>query len=203
MREQDNSKAPFRAFSVPLLIKDVRLVVPLRNNATGEIKDTVVKHLRGGPPFPEAAYLSKTPKHTRYIAGLDIPVPWPKDEVPERKTEAADTLRVDVDDISFSATLNHIHMPVSVIDELRNKHSRTRKSHTQEYVQQKMKEDAEEHWKKRRRMLLPQQEYWEHKAKQKETQSKTGLTKETLDLIREVQAANLGDSSGSTIGPAS
>jgi large subunit ribosomal protein L24 len=181
-------------YSKPILVKDVALVVPLRDKATGEVKDTVVKHLRGGPPFPEPAYGSATPRHTRYIAGHNIPIPWPEDETPERKAEASDTLRIDVDDVSFSPTVNHIPMPEGLIDELRQKYSKTRKLHTEEYIQQKMKEDAEEQWKRRRRMVLPQQEYWEQKAKQKETLRKPEITTSTQDLITsERQAARQGE----------
>lgn len=191
MREQHKTKAPYRASPVQIPFKDVRLVVPLQDNTTGEIRDTVVKHIRSGGPFSVPAYGSNTPKHTRYIAGLDIPIPWPKAEVPEMRAEAADTLRIVVDDVSFLPSLNHIPMPVSLIDELRNKYGRLRKDQRREYVQQKMKEDARKHWEKQRRMLLPQQEYWEQKLKQKKAIEETGVTQETMDLIKVTQAANL------------
>jgi large subunit ribosomal protein L24 len=153
----------------------------------------MVKHLRGGAPFLKPAYGTTTPRHTRYIAGHDIPIPWPEDETPKRKAEDSDTLRIDVDDVSFSPTVNHIPMPEGLIDELRNKYSKTRKLHAEGYIQQKMKEDAEEQWKRRRRMVLPQQEYWEQKLKQKEILHKPSITQDTLGLITdELQAARLG-----------
>ena len=192
MREQANSEVPYRAFPQPIPVRDVRLVVPLRDDTTGEIKDTVVRHLRGGEPFFEPAYGSNMPKHTRYIAGLDIIVPWPESEMIDRKAETADTLRIDVDDVTFSSSLHYVPMPVSLIDELRNKYSKTRLTHTQEYVQQKMKEGAEDQWKSRRRMLLPQQEYWELQTKQKEGQGKRRVTKKTLELIRDELAGSPG-----------
>ena len=169
------------------------MVVPLRNDATGKVKDTVVKHLRGGAPFPKPAYGSATPRHTRYIAGHDTPIPWPEDETPERKAENSDTLRIDVDDVSFSPTVNHIQMPEGLIDELRNKYSKTRRLHAEEYIQQKMKEDAEEQWKRRRRMVLPQQEYWEQKVKQEETLGRPKITENTWGLITDqLQTARQG-----------
>jgi large subunit ribosomal protein L24 len=194
-RSQSGLTTPFTAYPKPLLIKDIALVVPLRDRATRKVKDTVVKHLRGGAPFPKPTYGSATPRHTRYIAGHDIPIPWPEDETPEKKDEDSDTLRIDVDDVSFSPSVDHIPMPESLIDELRNKYSRTRKVHTEEYIQQKMKEDAEEQWKRRRRMVLPQQEYWEQKQKQKqqETLHNPKIMANTLSLItKEVQAARKG-----------
>lgn len=195
MREAAQSAAPYRATAAPVHIRDVRLVVPLRNNVTGEIKDTVVRHLRGGKPFVEPAYGSETPKHTRYIAGLDVSIPWPKREIPEFKAEAGDTLAVHVHDRSFSPSVLHLPLPDSAVDEIRNKYSKTRTGHTQEYVQQKMKEDAEKQWLRKRRMLLPQQMYWEHQAKQKDAQGKPEVTNETLDVIRKMQAASMGQSS--------
>lgn len=189
MREQSNSKVPYQPFPMPISIQDVRLVVPLRDNATGKIKDTVVDHLRGGEPVVEREYGSDTPKHTRYIAGPNTVIPWPKGEIVEMKAEAADTRRVDVDEESFSASLAYLPLPKSAVNELRSKYSRTRSVNTQEYVRQKMKEDAEEQWKEKRRMVLPKQEYWEHKAKQKEVHGRPEVTKETLDVIRDMQAA--------------
>lgn len=167
----------------------------MRNNVTGEIKDTVVRHLRGGKPFVEPAYGSNKPKHTRYIAGLDIPIPWPKSEIPEFKNEAGDTLAVNVDNRSFSPSVLHLPLPDSAVDEIRNKYSRTRTGHTQEYVQQRMREDAEKQWLRKRRMLLPQQVYWEHQAKQKDARGKPEVTNETLQAIQEMQAASLGQPS--------
>ncbi len=191
MRERRGSKAPYGAFPAEVPLKDVRLVVPLRDNATGEIKDTVIKHLSSGGPFSVPAYGSNTPKHTRYIAGHNIPIPWPKAEVRDMKAEAADTLRIDVDDVSFLPSLFHIPMPLSLIDELRNKYGRLRQDQRQEYVQQKMKQDAQEHWEKRRRMLLPKQEYWDQRLKQKKIIEEAGVTEGTMQLIKATQAANL------------
>ena len=198
MREEDKTKAPYRALPAQIPFKDVRLVVPLRDDTTGEIRDTVVKHLRSGGPFSVPAYGSNTPKHTRYIAGLNIPIPWPKAEVTEMRAEAADTLRIDVDDVSFFPSLNHIPMPMSLIDELRSKYSRLRKDQRPEYVQRKMKKDAEKHWEKQRRMLSPQQEYFEQKLKQKKAPGDTAVTQETMDLIKATQAANLVNASERT-----
>jgi large subunit ribosomal protein L24 len=204
MREETDTKAPYRSYTMPTPIDAVRLVVPLRDNVTGEIKDTIVEHLRSGAPFVSPEYGTNTPKHTRYIAGPEnIPIPWPTGEVREFKAEAADTLRIHVDDISFSPSLLHLPLPESALDELRNKYSKTRRVHTIQYIQQKMKQDAEEQWKRGRRMVLPQQEYWERKARERVAQVKPEVTKETLDLIRHMQAVSLGVPSQRAEGPAS
>jgi large subunit ribosomal protein L24 len=176
-------------------MQDVRLVVPLRNEKTGKIKDTVVQHLRGGygpgrGPLSEQGHDSSMPKHIRYIAGVGHPIPWPEVEEMEKSTKAADTQAEVVDALSVQVSLTEMPFPETLIDELRNKYSRTRSRHAPEYIQQKMKEDVEEEWRKRRRLVSPQQEYWERKAKQKEVQSNPQVTKETLHLIRDMQAAN-------------
>lgn len=195
LRRENEEAVPFQATAVPLRIQDVRLVIPLWDHVTGEVKDTVVEEVRGGTPIVEPEYGSNRPTHTRYIAGPEnIEIPWPEAEMTEHKAEAADTLRVHVDEMSYFLSLTHLPMPESVIDELRNKYSRSRNNHEQVYVQKKMREDAKEQWKNRRRMVLPQQEYWEHKAKQKDTQAQPEVTQETLELIREMQAASLGTS---------
>lgn len=191
MREQAGSQAPYLACPMPIPIQDVRLVVPLRDHATGKVKDTVVEHLEGGGPFREREYGSSKPKHRRWIAGLNVTIPWPKSEVLQHQAKAADTLRIDVDVISFATSFQGLPLPNSALDEVRNKYSKTRSVHTPKYIQQKMKEDAEDQWKKRRRMVLPQQENWEWKAAQKKEQGKTKVTRETLDLIKDMRVVNL------------
>jgi large subunit ribosomal protein L24 len=192
VQKQYDFKAPFHAMSIPIRTEDVRLVVPLRDDTTGEIKDIIVEHLQGGEPITEQEYGSSTPEHSRYITGSTIRIPWPRGDIQEKKAEAADTLRVHVDDRTFSPSLGYMPIPETVIDEMRPKYGKGRTVHTQEYIQQKMKEDAEELWKKRKRVLSPQQEYWEHKAKLKEAQGKPEVTEETLDIIRDMQATSLG-----------
>lgn len=203
MREQLSSKAPFRAFPLPIRIQDVRLVVPLRDKATGKIRDTVVDHLRGGLPFVKPGYGHNTPKHTRFIAGLDIPIPWPASDAQKFENKAADTRRIDVDPVTFIPSISQWILPGSAVDELRNKYSKQRYNHTRDYVQEKMKEDAEKQWKNRQRMLLPQQEYWEKKSKQMAIQGQSTVSPETQKLIKETRAANLGRSSKGIVGTAS
>ena len=167
-------------------------MVPVRDKMTGKIKDTVIEHLRGGKPMVEPPYGSDTPKHTRYIAGTKTSIPWPEAEMTEFQAEDVDTLRIHVNQESFLPSVRNLMVPESVLDELRSKYSRTRPVLIQKQVQQKMSEDAKEHWEKRRRMVLPQQEYWEQRAKQKGQLGKPEVTKETLDLIEEVRAARRG-----------
>jgi large subunit ribosomal protein L24 len=179
----------------------VRLVVASLDTMTGKVKDEVVQHLRGGEPIVDPPYGSNTPKHTRYIGKTGTSIPWPKAQITEVLAEAADTLRIQVDEESFFPSVQHLTVPEGLIDELRSKYSRTRRVHTQDYIRQKMAEDAKEQWEKRRRMVLPQQEYWEYKAKQKSKLGGPTVTAETLDLIRNTQAARRGEYSQRMGGP--
>lgn len=192
MLEENAEQIPYRPYSVPLRIQDVRLVVPIRDMMSGKITDTVIEHLRGGKPIVEPPYGADSPKHTRYIGGSQTSIPWPEAEMREFQAEEADTLRLHVNQESFVPSIQNLMVPDSVLDELRSKYSKTRPVVFQQDVQQKMSDDAKEHWRTRRRMVLPQQEYWEQRAKQKSQQSQPEVTKETLDLIEEVRAANQG-----------
>lgn len=201
MREETNTLLPYQSFPLPIRIQDVRLVVPLQDAVTGTVKDTVIEHLRGGRPFIEPPHGSNTPKHTRYINGPDeIEIPWPKDKIPEFKTEAVDTLRMHVDDRSFLPSIYNVPLPESAVGEIRTKDSKIKQVQSQEYVQKQMRVDAKRHWKRGGRMVSPQQEFWEYKAKQEQAQGKPEVSAETSELIREMQATGLAEQSTSLAG---
>jgi large subunit ribosomal protein L24 len=153
--EGDDDHRPYRRYARPLPIDDVRLVAPLTDQATGITKDVIVKHLYGGEPFLEQPYGSPTPLHTRYIAGLDIEIPWPPAPVEEFQQHELDTPQELVEEQTYTHSLLTYPMPESVIDELRNKYSKFRTRHDTEYVAKKLKEAAWEEWRKSRRLLTP------------------------------------------------
>src|SRR5262245_17635794 len=125
----ENDNRPYRPFPLPFPFDDVRLVVPLDDPDSGTVKDVVVKHVYGGEPILEQPYGSTTPKHTRYISGLDIEIPWPESEIPEYKDEAIDTLRYQVDEVTYLPSLLTLPFPRTLIDELKNKYSKFRTRH--------------------------------------------------------------------------
>ena len=175
----------------PVPIVDIRLVVPMRNDETDEVKDIIVRHLRGGEPIVEQQYGVSTPKHTRYIEGLDIEIPWPDAAPTNYKPEESDTLRLLVEQETY---LPHVAPPFeeSIMDELRNPFSLARSRHKQEFIDRKLKEDAFEAWKKSRRLLTPQAEHLEKEAKKKREARPAEVTDDLLQLVRRERLRTLG-----------
>jgi large subunit ribosomal protein L24 len=156
--DADDDPRPYRRYAKPIPIDDVCLVAPLTDNETGITKDVIVRHLYGGEPFLEQPMGSATPRHTRYIAGLDVEVPWPPAPVEEYETTPYDTKEELVEIQSYMPSLLTYPMPASIIDELRNKYSKFRTRHDTEYVAKKLREAAREEWQKSRRLLTPSTE---------------------------------------------
>src|SRR3989440_8651037 len=163
----------------------------MRNDNTNEVKDTVIRHLRGGEPIVEREHGVSTPTHTRYIEGLDIEIPWPNASPPDYKAEESDTLRLTVEEKTYVPSINS-PFPQSIMDELWNPFSRERSRHEQEFIERKLKEDAFEAWKKSRRLLTPQAEYLERRAKEKREAEPPKVTDNLLQLVREEQSRTLG-----------
>ncbi|WEW55429.1 hypothetical protein PRK78_000860 [Emydomyces testavorans] len=195
----DTDKRPYRPYPVPVSINDVRLVVPLEDPTTGTVKDVVVKHAYGGGPFLDRPYGSTTPRHTRYISGLDVEIPWPETEAPDYKDEPHDTLRIEVEAKTYVPSLQSFPMPESLIDELRNKYSKFRTRHDPEYIAKKQEEDAYQAWLKSKTLLTPKTEYLqkqvEERSKQRElAKDENGnytLPKDTTDFIEKFMASKL------------
>jgi large subunit ribosomal protein L24 len=181
---------------VPVPIDDVRLVVPLEDPQSGNVKDVIVKHLYASGPFLEQEYGSPTPKHTRYITGLDTEIPWPETDPSEERDEDIDTLRIDVEARTYQPSLIEQPFPATVIDELRNKFSKYRQRHDPEWVEEKQKEDYYQEWQKSRRLLNPKTELLEQQRgqKQKEREAMVNengepvISQETTSFIEQFMA---------------
>lgn len=184
---------------MPVSVNDVRLVVPLEDPVTGAVKDVVVKHAYGAGPFLDRPYGSTTPRHTRYISGLDVEIPWPETEAPDYKDEPIDTLRIEVEAKTYVPSLQSFPMPESLIDELRNKYSKHRSRHDPDYLAKKQEEDAFQEWKKSRSLLTPKSEYLqkrvEEKIKEREAakdeEGNYTLSKDTTSFIERFMASKL------------
>lgn len=81
--------------------------------------------------------------------------------------------------------------PTSIIDELRDPFDRERSRHEQEFIDKKLKEDALEAWKKSRRLLTPQAEFLERKAREKREAKMAEVTNGLLELIRQERLRTL------------
>lgn len=187
----EKRRAPYQAVDYPIPIDDVRLVFPMKDDETNEVKDIIIRHMRGGEPIMEREHGVPTPRHTRYIEGLDIELPWPRAEPPDYKAEDSDTLRLSVEEKTYVPSINP-PFPTSIIDELRNPFDRERGRHEQEFIDRKLKEDALEAWKKSRRLLTPQAEFLERKAVEKREAQKAEITTDLLELIKQEQSRTFG-----------
>ena len=186
----ENRRAPYQAVDLPIPIDDIRLVVPMKDDETNEVKDVIVRHLRGGEPVVEREHGVPTPGHTRYIEGLDIEIPWPQAGPPDYKAEESDTLRLTVEEKTYVPSINP-PFSTPIIDELRDPYDRERSRHDQEFIDRKLKEDALEAWKKSRRLLTPQAEFLEREAGKKREARKAEVTNDLLELIRQEQSRTL------------
>ncbi|KAG9779511.1 hypothetical protein ABEF93_005290 [Exophiala dermatitidis] len=183
----------FQALELPIPIDSVRLVHRLRDERTGRDRDVIVKLLRGGAPYFQREAYSPLPRHTRYVAGEDIEVPWPQVDIPTYQAFEADTSRFDVESQSFIPSLYDPPLPRSgILDELRDdKYARDREWHDDEYVRLKVLEDARAAWYEQRKLQSPLEQLAEYKLelaqKRAEEVKKQGLPEETLKIILETK----------------
>lgn len=179
---------PVRTMEGPVSLTSIRLVYPLTDTATGETRDVIIKKL-----VNTSFFFNKELKRThwkRVIPGLNIVVPWPKQDPVEKKEYDVDTLRLDVETKTFVPTLLRPPMPSSVINELRNKYSKFRTRHDPEYIEAKMQEDNEAEAKKEQlaAMRTPLKEINRRERKLRKAKGKGKLTAEMLERIGKVIA---------------
>ncbi|GKT57083.1 KOW domain-containing protein domain-containing protein [Colletotrichum tofieldiae] len=175
-------------------ISAIRLVHPIVDPATGVARDVVVRQLARGPV--------KWSRHTgwrawtRYIPGANIAIPWPERETPVREDQPDDTKRTDVEEATFVPTLLSPPMPESVIDELRNKYSRFRTRHEDDYILRKEAEEAEKKAFKKASadalasMRTPLQELNRQQREARRARGEPELTTDMLQRIGEIIARN-------------
>lgn len=152
-------------YPVPIPIDDVRLVCTLEDN--GHQYEVVAKHVHGSGPFLTRSNTS-TPRHTRYISGENIRIPWPEENKVDKLTdEDGDTSRKEVEYETWTPSLSLRPFKPSVMDELRNKYSKYRTRHNPAWVEAKKLEDLREEFLKSRKLLTPAGEYKAKLAEQK------------------------------------
>ncbi|KAK0674465.1 hypothetical protein QBC41DRAFT_360887 [Cercophora samala] len=188
LREPGQSPVEPIAMAVP--ISAVRLVYPLPHPVTGHVRDVIIKELK---PI-NIGYDRPTRRNffTRSVPGLNVTIPWPAVPPVKHVDHPNDTLRIDVDERTYIPTLLRPPMPEAVLDELRNRYSKFRTRHTDEYV---AKIQAQEDEKKARRksadsMLQPVQEYNRRLRELRRERGQPVLTDEMLDKIGRVIARN-------------
>lgn len=162
---KDENTGDVMVYPVPIPIDDVRLVCTLEDN--GHQYEVVAKHVHGGGPFLSRSNTS-TPRHTRYISGENIRIPWPEENKVDKLTdEDGDTSRKEVEYETWTPSLSLMPFKPSVMDELRNKYSKYRTRHDPAWVEAKKLEDLREEFLKSRKLLTPAGEYKAKLAEQK------------------------------------
>lgn len=189
MRGVDDQDArAIRAMPKAIPLTSVRLVYPLTDTETGETRDVIVKRLVNRSFWHDRATSATYWK--RVIPGLEIIVPWPKQEPKEHADHDCDTLRADVETRTFVPTLLRPPMPSSIIDELRNKYSKFRTRHDPEYIEARMQEDREAEARKlaSEHMRTPLKEINRKERKLRRAKGKGTLTPDMLERIGRVIA---------------
>lgn len=152
------------AQGLPVPIDDIRHVIALTDPETGITKDCIIEHAYAGPPYFERPAWSKLPRFSRYVSGLDWEIPWPTEEAPEIKDGEWDTLRYEVDQVTWVPPLDNPPFPSTVLDELRNKYSRFRTRHDPEYVRERIIEEYRQQYLESQSLLTPWGEHQRIKA---------------------------------------
>ncbi|TLS28548.1 hypothetical protein PpBr36_01813 [Pyricularia pennisetigena] len=171
-------------------VSAVRLVHPIPDPKTGEFKDVIIKNLVAGGFYHDRPTRKST--WYRMVPGLNMKIPWPKTPPTVHEDQPVDTLRIDVEKKTWVPTLTVPPMPESVIDELRDKYSKFRTRHTDEYLAKKQAEiDAKKARNKMgESMLTPLQEYNKKQREIRAAQPAPELTDEMLAKIGEIMARN-------------
>lgn len=183
-------KQELQSISRYIPVEDVRLVYPLPDPESGVPKDTIVERLEGikrRSPREVKRGMEEGHQWDRYIPGTNTVIPWPAMAENTEESFEVDTPAMSVAERSFRPYLLAAPMPVSVIDELRNKYSKFRTRHEPEFIEQK---EAEAERVERRKglgktMRTPLQELAEVRAKQKKAAERE-LSEEQLARIGEV-----------------
>lgn len=185
----EEGRPPVQQIKSVIPISAVRLVHPLPDPATGETRDVIIRELKPIGILHDRP--TRKVSFSRIVPGLNVRIPWPKQEPKTHDDHPIDTLRLEVEERTFVPTLLRPPMPDSVIDELRNRYSKFRTRHTEEYVAKIEAQEAEKLARKKGKideMLLPVQEYNRKMRELRRERGKPELSEEMLEKIGEVVA---------------
>lgn len=194
MRKVNGDPSPVRTVEAGIPLSSVRLVYPVPDPNTGVPRDVVVERMAVRRSEERSFNTSDwPPTWDRVIPGLNIVVPWPAREKPEEKDNDTDTLRIVTEESTWVPTLLRPPMPSSVIEELRNKYSKFRDRHDDEYIAEKMQEDAEkERQRKLSSMMTPLQELHAKQRRERMARGRPELTEDQLAKIGEAVVVKRG-----------
>lgn len=147
---------------MPIPMDDVRHVIAL--DLENETKDHIVQHAYAAGPFLERPSYSKLPRYSRYVSGLDIEIPWPTETEPHAEVGEFDTRGNSVTDVTWVPSMDEPPFPSTVIDELRNKYSRFRTRHDEDYVRKMVLKEYQQEYLKSQTLLSPRNEFLRQRA---------------------------------------
>lgn len=188
--EAENDKRPIRTVELPIPLSAVRLVYPLPNPEIGSLRDVIIAELRRSSNGERSLGYGG-----RYVAGTEprIYIPFPEKPTEEDMEYEIDTLRIEVEEKTWTPTLFQPPMPPSIIDELRNKYSIFRDRHDEGYVRKREQLAAElENARsvKEESMLTPLEEYHRMKRLERSRTVQKPLDNAMLNKIGELMARN-------------
>lgn len=134
---------------VQVPIQAIRLVHPIVDPETNNTRDVIINEL-----VPQGVRRDRPTGRltwSRVVPGLNIKIPWPRAFEEEEQKELdsqnveypCDTLRIDVEETTWMPTLASPPMPSIVLDELRNRYSKFRTRHEDEYIRKKQDEEQQ------------------------------------------------------------
>lgn len=191
--EAESDKRPIRTMELPIPLSAVRLVYPLPNPELGSLRDVIIAELRRSSNGERSLGYGG-----RYVVGTEprIYIPFPEKPIEENMEYEIDTLRIEVEEKTWTPTLFQPPMPTSVIDELRNKYSIFRDRHHEGYIRKRDRLAAElenDRSEKEELMLTPLEEYHRMKVLEKSRTVQKPLDNEMLSNIGELMARNAGE----------
>ncbi|KAJ5157483.1 uncharacterized protein N7482_008583 [Penicillium canariense] len=172
---------------LPVPMDDVRLVFAMTDGAN--TKDYIVQHAYAGKPYLEQPSWSKLPKFTRYVSGLNVAIPWPIEEEPNHEEGQYDTTRMEVEENTWVPSLDNPPFPSTIMDELRNKYSRFRTRHDEEYVREKIMDEYRQEYLASQALLTPAGELKKMKVEQS-IQARKARMDEDGNMIMDPETTN-------------
>lgn len=180
---------------MPISIGAIRLVYPITDSETGMTKDAIINELRAIAPNMDSEHMSYNRweygvKWDRVASGINVTIPWPEVQAPEFTTHEVDTPRDVAEDRTFHYNLLTPPMPPKILDELRNRYSRFRTRHEEEYV---AKKEAQEARKKGthamlQSMMTPLDEFHAKNRELKAARGEPQLTDDMLEKLGQIIA---------------
>ena len=183
MLSLQQTSRPSQSTSLPIPLTSLRLVAALPHPDTGVERDVIINALK--LRRRNIAQLRGEDPPERVIAGVSptIAIPYPEKEKKEEEEHDCDTLRIEVEDKTWTPTLTEPPMPPSIIDELRGKYSKFRTRHDEEWLEGKREEDRLAEDKKR----------WEKLAMRSPAQEAAGREKGRRKRMRKRNLVEGGD----------